>query len=66
MLIFLDFGGVLRRASAAKYRFEEQAWVAIDDDPLNYPPLPNVLLVDPECGFDGEAAAWLLDRSKES
>ena len=53
-----------------QYRYQEvlaylrrlgkpSAWVAIDDDPLHYPETCNVLLVDPERGFDEKAAVCL-------
>jgi hypothetical protein len=38
---------------------EKNHWLAIDDDPLHYPPLKNVLLIDGERGFDSTAAKRL-------
>ncbi len=44
-----------------KQRQEDAAWIAIDDDPLHYPPNAPVLLTDPGKGFD-ELAATRLAR----
>jgi HAD domain in Swiss Army Knife RNA repair proteins len=41
------------------------AWMALDDDPLHYPPLRNLIVVDGECGFDSDAAARLLTAARE-
>ena len=38
---------------------ENDSWVALDDDPLNYPLLNNVLLIDGERGFNTDAAQQL-------
>ena len=40
-------------------------WVAIDDDPLHYPPLTNLIVVDAERGFDSAAAARLASAGRE-
>jgi hypothetical protein len=41
--------------------YENAPWLAIDDDPLNYPPrLKNLLLIDACRGFDPKAAASLI------
>ena len=48
-----------------KRGLEEQSWVALDDDPLNYPPLEQVRLLDPEVGFDEPAAEWLRRCAEE-
>ena len=37
-------------------------WVAVDDDPENYPPGAPVVMVDPEVGLDDVAAAELVRR----
>lgn len=37
-----------------------EKWIAIDDDPLHYPKDRRVLLVDPDCGFNSEAARLLV------
>jgi hypothetical protein len=49
----LEVGAYLRRGGLA------QEWVAIDDDPLNYPPQAPVVLVDPGTGLDAAAVAAL-------
>ncbi len=38
---------------------EGRPWVAIDDDPLHYPPSVNVILIDPAAGFDAHASERL-------
>ena len=40
-------------------RRENDLWLALDDDPLHYPRLNNVLLIDGERGFDSDAAQRL-------
>lgn len=40
-------------------RREKDPWLALDDDPLHYPRLNNVLLIDGEQGFDSDAAQRL-------
>lgn len=37
----------------------KQKWIAVEDDPDYYPPGCNVLLIDPNRGFDGQAARQL-------
>jgi hypothetical protein len=49
----LEVGAYLRCAGLA------QEWVAVDDDPLNYPPHAPVVLVDPGTGLDAAAVAAL-------
>ena len=39
---------------------EGEPWLALDDDPLHYPPLDNVLLIDAERGFDSDAMQRLI------
>ena len=41
---------------------EDVRWLAIDDDPDNYPPGAPVILVDWEVGFDDAAAAEMRRR----
>ena len=40
-------------------------WVAIDDDPLHFPPGSPVLITDPQKGFDAECAARLVKMLHE-
>jgi hypothetical protein len=49
----IEVSAYLRRAGLA------QEWVAVDDDPLNYPPQAPVVLVDPGTGLDAAAVAAL-------
>ena len=42
-------------------RREKDPWLALDDDPLHYPRLDNVLLIDGERGFDSYAAQRLRE-----
>jgi hypothetical protein len=37
----------------------EHRWIAVEDDPEYYPPGCNVLLIDPQRGFDSQAAHQL-------
>ena len=37
----------------------DRPWVAVDDDPLHYSASASVVLTDPDCGFDAEAASKL-------
>jgi hypothetical protein len=41
---------------------QDVRWLAIDDDPENFPPGAPVLLVDSEIGFDDAAAAEMVRR----
>jgi Swiss Army Knife RNA repair-like protein len=45
-----------------RHEGEDVRWLAIDDDPENYPPGAPVILVDCEVGFDDAAAAAMLRR----
>ena len=45
-----------------RYAGEDVRWLAIDDDPYNYPPGAPVILVDPGVGFDDAAAAEMARR----
>ena len=48
-------------------RREKDPWLALHDDPLHYPRLNNVLLIDGERGFDPDAAqqlASLVDHAR--
>ncbi len=38
---------------------ERRRWIALDDDPHHYPVLRNVIVIDPERGFDAESAKRL-------
>ena len=51
------------RAWLRKRSLESAPWVALDDDPLHDPPLPNVRILDADEGFDEAAARWLLARA---
>jgi hypothetical protein len=42
-------------------RQKGRQWMAIDDDPENYPRGINLVLVDPSQGFDSAAAVRLLE-----
>lgn len=37
----------------------EEPWIAIDDDPLNYPLSGRIILIDPTCGFGPDDAERL-------
>ncbi len=43
----------------------KQKWIAVEDDPDYYPPGCNVLLIDPNRGFDGQAARQLACMIEE-
>jgi hypothetical protein len=58
-----------RHAEILAYLEEKRAalvsWIAIDDDPLHFPPGVPVLLTDPAKGFDTECAERLVKLMQE-
>ena len=44
---------------------EEKQWIALDDDPMHFPPRSNILIIDPDLGFNSESARRLLTMAKQ-